>query len=119
MDVAYGIGKKLAEVLSLISTAGGFGSKRSRAHHNIAEHHIGIIHEILVHGDAVFVFAEVYPIGFGFNHSVSLLEEDDIRNDISPCTPEGIVRQTDCAEKLGPLCDILSYRRVLLIQSTL
>ena len=119
MNVADCIGKKLAEVLSLIGTAGGFGAKRSRAHHNIAEHHIGIIHEILVHGNAVFVFAEVYPIGFGFNHSVSLLEEDDIRNDISPGTPEGIVRQTDCAEKLSPLCDILSYRRVLFIQSTL
>ena len=83
---------------------------------HIAQNHFGIIHEIGVHLDAVFIGCKVYPFGFNINQPVTLLEEDNIRSDF--CTGsglEGIIRQTDCSEKVSSLRDILTDSRVLLI----
>ena len=50
------------------------------SHYHFTEYHIGIVDKVLVHSDAVFIDTEVYPIFVSLNDSVSLLDEDNIRD---------------------------------------
>ena len=84
--------------------------------HSLEEKVTEIIHEIGVHLDAVFIGSKVYPFGFNVDQPVTLLEEDNIRSDLrTGSSLKGIVRQTDCSEKVSSLRDILTDSRVLLV----
>ena len=75
-----------------------------------------MIHKVAVDGKAVRVLTQVYPIGFNLDGSVALLQEDDVADDLSSrvCL-ESVVRQTNRAEEVGSLRDILSCRTVLCV----
>ena len=78
-----------------------------------------MVDKVLVHLDSVFIGSKVYPIFVSLDDSITLLEEDNVRNYlVCPCSVKRIVRQTDSAEEVGSLRDILSDRRVLFIKST-
>ena len=54
------------------------------------------------------------PVLINLNRPVSLLQEDDIRNNVrSGIGTESIVGQSDCAEKIRTLSDILTGAAVL------
>ena len=81
-----------------------------------SQHHIWIVYEIAVDGKAVRILAQVYPIGLNLDGAVTLLQEDDVADDLSSrvCL-ESVVRQTDRAEEISSLRDILSCRTVLCV----
>ena len=80
------------------------------------EYHFGMLNEIAVDGETVFVLTEVYPIRLNAYRAVSLLQEDDVADYIrSGICPESIVRKTNCTEEIGSLCDILTNLRRLLV----
>ena len=58
------------------------------------------------------------PIGFGIKNTVTLLQEDNVRNN----SRSGIILkrgigQTNSADKVGSLCEVLSYGRAFFIKS--
>ena len=116
MDVLNCILKKLSEICAVISDTGRLHTVRSADKLHITQNHFGIIHEIGVHLDAVFIGSKVYPFGFNVDQTVTLLEEDNIRSDL--CTSsslKGIIRQANRSEKISSLRDILTNSGVLLI----
>ena len=81
-----------------------------------AKHHFWMLHKIAVDGKTVLIGAEVYPFRLDLNRPVPFLQEDDVRDNIRPgISAERIVGQTDCAEKLRPLCNVFAYLRGLLV----
>lgn len=78
-----------------------------------AQHHIGVIHKVLIDGIAAVGFAKMTPIGFCFHGMVTLLQEQNIRNNArTGIGKKRIVRQTNRTEKVGTLCNVLAYRGV-------
>src|SRR5699024_8364312 len=74
-----------------------------------SQHHFRVFYKIAVDGKAVVVLSKMYPIGFNLHRSVSLLQEDDVGYDFgSRIGLERIVRQTNSAQKLRPLCNIFA-----------
>ena len=119
MDIADRFGKKLSEIFVLVGAAGRLGTVLTASHYHFTEYHIGIVDKVLVHSDAILIDTEVYPIFVSLNDSVSLLEEDNIRDyHLCPCSVKGIVGQADSTEEVGSLRDILSDRWILFIKST-
>ena len=58
----------------------------------------------------------MHPIGFCFHGTVTLLQEQNIRNNArTGIGKERIVRQTNRTEKVGTLCDVLADSRVLFV----
>ena len=89
---------------------------RPADHLHITQHLFGVVHEIGVHPDSIGVGGQMHTIGLNIYQPITLLVEDNIRSD--PRTGsglEGIIRQTDCSEKVSPLRDILTDSRVFLI----
>ncbi len=82
---------------------------RPADHLHIAQHFFGIVHEIGVHPDSIGVGGQMYTIGLNIYQPITLLVEDNIRSD--PRTGsglEGIIRQSDSAEEVRSLGNILS-----------
>ena len=100
----------------LIGFAGAFGLESARLHHHFTEHHIGVVNEILVHSYAILIFIKEYPIGFDLDHSISFLQDQNIRCYLrAGIAFKGVVRQPDRTKQLGSLCDIPAHLRALLI----
>ena len=82
---------------------------RPADHLHIAQHLFGFVHEIGVHPDSIGVGGQMHTIGLNIYQPITLLVEDNIRSD--PRTGsglEGIIRQSDSAEELRSLGNILS-----------
>ena len=78
-------------------------------HLHIAQHLFGVVHEIGVHPDSIGVGGQMHTIGLNIYQPITLLVEDNIRSD--PRTGsglEGIIRQSDSAEEVRSLGNILS-----------
>ncbi len=74
-----------------------------------AEDHLRVVNKIAVDGKAVLILAEMYPIRFNVDGLVTLLEKENVRNDIrTGVGAERIVWQTNGPQQLCPLCDILA-----------
>ena len=66
-----------------------------------------MVNKIAVDGKAILVLAEVYPIRFDLNRSVTLLQEDDVGHNFRTGVGlERIVRQTNGSQQLRPLRDV-------------
>ena len=81
-----------------------------------SENHFGVFKEIAVNGEPVLILTKMYPVGFNLNGTVTLLQEDDVGDNI--CTGirfEGVIRQSNCTEQLRPLRDILANFGGLLV----
>ena len=82
---------------------------RPADHLHIAQHLFGVVHEIGVHPDSIGVGGQMHTIGLNIYQPITLLVEDNIRSD--PRTGsglEGIIRQSDSAEEVRSLGNILS-----------
>ena len=72
-----------------------------------AEDHLRVVNKIAVDGKAILVLAEVYPIRFDLNGTVTLLEKENVRNHIrTGVGAERIVGQTNGTQQLRPLRDV-------------
>ena len=75
-----------------------------------------MLYKVAVHRNAVLVCAEMHPIRLNIYNAVTLLQNENIRNDFrSGITLEGVIRQTDSAEQVGSLCDILADCGIFLV----
>ena len=79
-----------------------------------------MLHKIPVHADAIFIGVQMHPIRFNVRHAVTLLQKEDVAGDFGPgVVLEGIVRQTDGSDQIGPLGQILADGRVFLVHCPL
>ena len=103
-EVAKDFGKNSKEITDILTE---YATTPKNHMQPLDDRELSLIFEYLTQHNQVdsleSIFAEVYPIGFGFHHSVSFLEEDDIRYDVCPGAFESIVRQANCAKKVGSL----------------
>ena len=75
-----------------------------------------MIDKVGVHLHAVFIGVQMYPFRLKVNEPVPFLQDQNIRNDLrSGVSLKGVVGQTNSAEQVGSLCDILSHSGIFLI----
>ena len=75
-----------------------------------------MIDKVGVHLHAVFIGVQMYPFRLKVNEPIPFLQDQNIRNDLRPCVSlKGVVRQADCAEQVGSLCDIFPHGGIFLI----
>ena len=84
---------------------------------HLAQNHFRVVDEILVHLEAVFIDAKMHPIRLNIYEGISLLQEQNIGRDLRAGSAlERVVGQTDGTQQIGPLSDVLAYRRIFLVQ---
>ena len=117
MDVRHGVPKLLGKISARYGRTGTFlPAVLCAFSRKLPQHHIGVIHEILVDGEALGALAEMHPFRFGFDGSVALLQKQNVRDHLcSRVLQEGVVRQTHRAKQFSPLCDVLPNSGVLLV----
>ena len=116
MNVCNGFAELLCKVSSLIRYTEGFRTETPRYHFHLAEYHFGMLYKVAVHRNAVLVCAEMHPVRLNIYNAVTLLQDENIRNDFrSGVALKGVIRQTDSAEQVGSLCDILSDCGIFLV----
>ena len=119
MNLGYRIFQSIVKVHTVFCAARRFFSERARAHDHITKYHVGMIDKILIHGNADLVCGKVNPISFTFDHTISLLQKDNIRYYARTCVIlKGIIWQTDRTDKIGTLREIFSDGGTCLIECT-
>ena len=79
-----------------------------------------MLHKIAVHRNTVFIGIKVYPIWLCVNHSVTLLQKENVARNLCACVcSESVIRQSDSSEQLGSLGNILAYFGACLIHCPL
>ena len=93
----------------LPSVLGAFGGE-------YAQNHLRVVCEILVDGKAIFCFAQLHPVRLMVDGTVTLLQEDNIRDNIrASIGTESIVGQTDGTQQIGTLRHLLAGGAVLAV----
>ena len=93
----------------LPSVLGAFGGQ-------FAQNHLRVVHEILVDGKAIFGLAKLHPLRLMVDGTVTLLQEDNIRDNIrASIGTESIVGQTDGTQQIGTLRHLLAGGAVLAV----
>ena len=86
---------------------------------DLAQHHFGMLRKILVDGVAIRRFAKVYPVCPLHRCTVTLLQEQNIRNHAGVgIALECIVRQTNRTDQISTVGKIFTDRGILLIHRT-
>ena len=83
-----------------------------------AQHHFRVIQEIAVDGKAVLRLSGLGPLWCNVQRTVTLLQENDVRNDL--CTSvflESVIGQTDGSQQLGTLGKIAAHGGILGVHS--
>ena len=112
VDILHGVGKEAVQRLLRKRRTGGLRAIRSRYHFHLAQHHILVVDEITVHGDTVVIRPQLHPVWLNVHHAVTLLQEQDVRYHFrTRCRLEGIVGQTNRAQQLRPLGNVLPHVR--------
>ena len=112
VDILHGVGKEAVQRLLRKRHTGGLRAIRSRYHFHLAQHHIRVVDEITVHGDTVVIRPQLHPVWLNVHHAVTFLQEQDVRYHLrTRCRLEGIVGQTDRAQQLRPLGNVLPHVR--------
>ena len=71
---------------------GAFGRK-------FAQHHVGVVHKILVDRETLRCPAHLYPLRFPVDGAFQFLQKEDVGNYFRTCVGlEGIVGQPHCAQ---------------------
>ena len=79
-----------------------------------------MLHKIAVHRNTVLIGIKVYPIWLCVNHSVTLLQKENVARNLCACVcSESVIRQSDSSEQLGSLSNILAYFGACLIHCSL
>ena len=91
----------------LLAILGAFGG-------GLPQHHLRVVEKILVDSEAIFGPAGLRPVRGNVHRTVPLLQEENIRNDLSSgiCL-ERIVWQADRPQQLGPLGQIPAHGGIL------
>ena len=93
----------------IVSVWGAFGGQ-------LAQHHLRVVHKILVDSKAILGLAKLHPVRLMVDGAVTLLQEDNIRNHFGASIRlERIIRQTDRAQQVGTLCHVLAGGAVLAV----
>ena len=105
----------------LVCFAGRFQLSEAGAFvHHTPKHHFWVLHKIAVHGDAVRSGVKINPVWFGFNHSVTLLQNQNVACDLrAGIGTESVVGKPYRTQQLGSLGDIPPYLWACLIHRTL
>ena len=118
VDILHGVDKEAVQRLLRKRHTGGLRAIRSRYHFHLAQHHIRVVDEITVHGDTVVIRPQLHPIWLNVHHAVTFLQEQDVRYHLrTRCRLEGIVGQTNRAQQLRPLGNVLPHIAGALIHS--
>ena len=116
MNIGNGFAELLGKVCPLVRYAGGFGTETPRHHFHLSEYHFGMLNKVPVHQDTVFIRAELYPIQLYIHNAVTLLQNKNVRHDLcSGIALEGVIRQTDSADEISSLGNILADSGVFLV----
>ena len=116
MNIGNGFAELLGKVCPLVRNAGGFGTETPRHHFHLSEYHFGMLNKVAVHQDTVFIRAELYPIQLYIHNAVTLLQNENVRHDLcSGIALEGVIRQTDSADEISSLGNILADSGVFLV----
>ena len=116
VDILHGVGKETVQRLVGERRAGGLRAIRSRYHFHLAQHHIRVVEEIAIHLNAIIVCPQLHPLRFNVHHTVTLLQEQNIRHHLCPrCRLEGIVGQADRAQQFRTLGNVLPHVRGALV----
>ena len=82
----------------------------------LPQHHLRVVYEILVDGKAIFGLTKLHPLRLMVDRAVTLLQEDDVRNDFGACVClKRIIRQTDGTQQFGTFCHVLAGGAVLAV----
>ena len=116
LDVLHRFGKLVCKVCTLdgrngqvVTVLGAFGGK-------LPQHHLRVVHKILVDGKAVLGLAKLYPVRLNVRRAITLLQKDNITDDIcAGVSTERIIRQTDGTQQIGTLCHVLAGGAVLAV----
>ena len=115
MDVLYGVVQLVGQLqpldgdhgVILLAVLGAFGG-------GLPQHHLRVVEKILVDREAFLGPAGLRPVRGNVQRTVPLLQEENIRNDLSSgiCL-ERIVWQADGPQQLGPLGQIPAHGGIL------
>ena len=73
------------------------------------ENHFWMVDKVAVDSESVVCLTEVYPVGFYYLRSVTLLQENDVRHHFSTRVfLKSIVRQTYRSEQIRTFRDVFS-----------
>ena len=116
LNMLYRFGKLVGQHCALngrngqiVSVWGAFGGQ-------LAQHHLRVVHKILVDSKAILGLAKLHPVRLMVDGAVTLLQEDNIRNHFGASIRlERIIRQTDRAQQVGTLCHVLAGGAVLAV----
>ena len=80
----------------------------------IAQNHFRVIDKVAVHGVSFFGTVQMHPIRNDVDRMVTLLQEQDVGNNLCPgILLKGVIWQTDSTKQFCSLCHISSCIRVL------
>ena len=112
--------KQLRQRYIPIGFTGGVKTKACAFHFHLAQNHLWVLHKIAVHRNTVLIGVKVYPIWLCVNHSVTLLQKENVARNLCACVcSESVIRQSDSSEQLGSLSNILAYFGACLIHCSL
>ena len=117
LKMLYRFGKLVCQHCALdgsnsqvVAVLGAFGGQ-------FAQHHFRAVYKIAVDGKAIFRLAELYPVRFMVDGAVTLLQKNNVRNNIGTSIgAERIVWQTDSPQQISSLCNVLAGRRIFAVQ---
>ena len=83
------------------------------------QHHVGMIHKVLVDGVSLLCFPKMYPIWFNGDWAVTLLQKQNVGYDArTRVGKKGIVRQADCPQEFRSFCNVFADCGVLFVHRT-
>ena len=116
MDIGNGFVQKLGKVGIFIRDNGIFFAESAGHGFPFAKYHFGMSDKVGVHLHAVFIGVQVYPFRLKVNEPIPFLQDQNIRNNLrSGVSLKGVVRQSNSAEQVCSLCDILPHGWIFLI----
>ena len=119
MDIGNGFVKLFRKVSIFIGYTGSFGTEPTGYHLHLTKNHFRVLHEVAVHFDAVLGGVKLYPLRFDVDDPVPLLQDENVRHDLcSGIALEGVIRQTDSADEVSSLGNILADGGVFLVHRT-
>ena len=78
VDILNGLRQQCFQRLLRVRLTGGRGAERPGHHLHLAQHHVGVVDEVAVHLNAVFIGGKMYPLRLNIHHALTLLEEQNV-----------------------------------------
>ena len=112
----HGFGKLVGKAGVLDGHNGQVVTVLGAFHSQFAQHHLRVVYKILVDGKAIFRFSKLYPCRFNVRRAVTLLQKDNIADNLSACIClKSVVGQTNGPQQIGSFCHVLAGRRIFAV----